>query len=401
MRWNLRNLWIALALVTSLVGNSAYASKPMKEWTILVYINGHNNLDYFGAKNIKQMERVGSSDQVNIVVQWASAAASDTKRLYVTKSTNPNNVTSTVVQSLSPVDMGSAQSLVDFAKWGVENYPAKHYFVDVWNHGNGWHKSVNAGRMQPKDISWDDRFGTFITTKELGQAMTTIAQAIGHKVDVYGSDACMMAMAEVAGEMKDSVQIFTGSQETEPGDGWPYDAFLAPLVANPMMTAEELGNTLSDAYLAAYQGGQFGTQDVTFSSYNLEKWAGFEKAMADFSAQIASLPASELKKVKAAADATQSFYDYDYRDLSDFMARLSSASIQGLRPDVVAALNNSVNSLVVKSVATSYYSGAHGLSIWLPTDRYSYSQYSAKYTNLEFNTATSWGATLNKLVTTN
>jgi len=76
-----------------------------------------------------------------------------------------------------------------------------------------------------------------ITTKQLGQALKESAAIIGHPVDVYGSDACLMAMAEVAHEMADSVNVYVGSQEVEPGAGWPYGDFLKLWTAKPTATA--------------------------------------------------------------------------------------------------------------------------------------------------------------------
>ena len=38
----------------------------------------------------------------------------------------------------SYVDCGDPKVLTDFLKWGMKKYPAKHYLVDVWNHGGGW-----------------------------------------------------------------------------------------------------------------------------------------------------------------------------------------------------------------------------------------------------------------------
>src|SRR6185312_17425586 len=240
--------FLAFALTMTIFSANAHAegtTAAQKDWTFLVYINGHNNLDSYGAQNIKSMEQVGSSDKLNIVVQWASLANNDTRRLLIQKdTTGSQDVTSPVVQSLPRVDMGNYHSLVDFVKWGAQNYPAKHYFVAVWDHGNGWHLQSMGGNMHANDISWDDDSGNNITTEQLGQAMGEIATAIGHKVDIYGSDACLMAMAEVAGEMKDSVSVFVGSQETEPGAGWPYATFLADWENNPSMSAQQIGATL-------------------------------------------------------------------------------------------------------------------------------------------------------------
>ena len=75
-------LLLALAIVPhkTKASTNNEKSKAEKEWTFLLYLNGNNNLDSFGKLNINQMEAAGSSDAVNLVVQWASLANRDTRR---------------------------------------------------------------------------------------------------------------------------------------------------------------------------------------------------------------------------------------------------------------------------------------------------------------------------------
>ncbi|RYZ63607.1 MAG: hypothetical protein EOP09_17385 [Proteobacteria bacterium] len=124
---------------------AAHAAPVEKEWTLLVYMNGFNSLDDFTTADLNEMEKIGSTDQTSIVVQWASLQTKAVKRVYVTKDQDPDQVTSPVVQNLGQTDMGDYRNLVEFVRWAHENYPAKHYFIDVWNHGSGWHRS----RCQP------------------------------------------------------------------------------------------------------------------------------------------------------------------------------------------------------------------------------------------------------------
>jgi len=47
---------------------------------------------------------------------------------------------SPVIQELGVVDMGHYQTLIDFIQWGKYEFsPAEHYFINVWDHGTGWH----------------------------------------------------------------------------------------------------------------------------------------------------------------------------------------------------------------------------------------------------------------------
>ena len=43
-------------------GGPATSGKELKEWTALLFLNGHNNLDEFGEMNLNQIEEVGSSE---------------------------------------------------------------------------------------------------------------------------------------------------------------------------------------------------------------------------------------------------------------------------------------------------------------------------------------------------
>src|SRR4029079_1837579 len=148
-----------LSVLSFPVINTAQAqdAAPQKQWTFLIYLNGNNSLDEFGPMNLNQAETVGSTDQINIVVQWASESAGTVKRLLVKKDNDPKKVTSPIIQDMGKVDMGDYNSLVDFVKWGAANFPAQHYFIDVWDHGSGWHSKMRSEIT--RDISIDETTG--------------------------------------------------------------------------------------------------------------------------------------------------------------------------------------------------------------------------------------------------
>lgn len=385
-------LLATLVMSASLYTGSVFAA-TQKEWTFLIFLNGHNNLDSYGKMNIKGMEEVGSNDKVNVVVQWASLANKKTKRLYITKSTNSAAVTSQVVEELPAVDMGSYKNFVEFMRWGAEKYPAQKYFVTIWNHGAGWHRDGTKNR----DISWDDNTGNNITTEELGVAMGEFAKIIGHKVDIYGSDACLMAMPEVAAEMQDSVEYFVGSQETEPGEGWPYSTFLKAWYALPDMNGADVSKALSQEYLKSYSGGIYGNKPVTFSAFDLKVLPEFEKAIAGLSNQLGALSTAQYTALKTAANATESYAYSDYKDLIDFMDRLKKVSTVQVNADVTADVYSATKQLVIANDVSPSYSASHGISVWLPTYSYDYADYGKRYEGLVFHKMTGWGNVLAKI----
>ncbi len=399
MRKLLHFIAVGCLLAVSLMSFAAPASP--KNWTFLIYLNGNNNLDYFGAENLRAMEKVGSNDQVNVVVQWASLARQSTVRLLVQKSTNPKQVTSPILEDIGNVDMGSKATLNDFVAWGVKNFPAEHYFIAVWDHGSGWHfapekqRALLSGKKAlpyPSDISWDENTGNFISTEQLGESMAYAASIIGHKVDVYGSDACLMGMAEVANQMSDNVAYFIGSQETEPGAGWPYDDLLAKWEATANATPADVSNILVDTYVAWYEN--HGRQQVTMSAYDLTKVAALDDAVAKLGAEIRTLNAINRTKVINMLPKVQRFAYDDYADLLDFTKRLGNMKLKGIQSQTLIDVTTTAKDLVLANKDTSSFWRANGVSIWLPTDSGTYQTNAERYHNLVFTQMTAWDNTI-------
>jgi hypothetical protein len=371
----------------------ADAAQP-KDWTFLVFLNGNNNLDSFGALNINQMEKIGSTGKVNVVVQWASLETHRVKRLLIKKDNDSNRVTSPVIQDMGSVDMGDWHSVVDFVKWGVQNYPANHYFVDIWDHGSGWHSKNAAGiGFNPMDISWDDLTGNHMTTKQMAMALDESAKVIGHKIDLYASDACLMAMVEIANEVKDSVSVYAGSEETEPGAGWPYDTFLQRWNSMSDTSPQAVAKALSEEYAKSYQRG---SSKVTFSAFDLQFLPAFNRAMLGFSKSFQGMNASSLKQVAKVASKSQYFTNADYVDAIDFLTNLKSASIPGVSASSMNEVNEALKPLILTSNNVGFPK-AHGMTLWIPTSSYTYNQYADLYSQLSFDHETRWSDVLKSI----
>jgi clostripain len=236
----------------------------------MVYLDADNNLESAGINDINEMEMVGSTTDVNIVVQvdripYSVLAANNegyaddisngnwttTRRYYITQDFDSVQINSQLKSDLGELNTGDPQTLADFANWAVTNYPAKKYLLVIWNHGGGF-RSLNLA----KDIAWDDTSGgDKITMPELEYALSTINTQMGKKIDIVGMDACFMAMTEVAYQIKDYADILIASEESEPGDGWPYDTILGELVGNPLISSEQLAVDIVDKYIFSYPYG--------------------------------------------------------------------------------------------------------------------------------------------------
>lgn len=395
-------LCLATMLVLAVSGlnqSEANSTKPKtqkKKWTLIVFLNGHNNLDYYGFQDINEMEKLGSDHNINVVVQWASLKNKKTHRLYVQKDDDPSTVTSPVIETMEPVDMGDYRNLIEFSKWAMDNYPAEHYFVDVWNHGNGWLKYF---QYSTRDISYDDLTGNHITTEQLGYSMRVLAQHLGRPVDVYGSDACLMAMLEVASEMKGAVKYFLGSQELEPAEGWPYDKFLESIKSNLYKNPDVILSKLTEEYKSSYEtgGSQCCSKWITLSALDMKHLSQIESAFKELTLSIINLSAEDRSKVHAASGYAQFFYGGGYMDLMDFLNQIKSQKTS-INSTLIKNIELVMKDLVVSNSVGAEYTKSHGVSIWYPRSRSSLNAYAKRYSELNFNKNTNWVNALNLLL---
>jgi hypothetical protein len=377
---------LALGINTITPASAVATTNQPKEWTFLIFLNGNNNLDSYGEMNMNQMEKVGSTDKVNVVVQWASLKNRRVGRYFMEKDSNPKKVTSTMVEDMGHTDMGDYENLIDFVRWGAKNYPAKHYFVNVWDHGSGWHFNKDGAAI--KDISWDDTSGNHITTEQLAVALNESAKIIGHKVDLYGSDACLMGMVEIAHEMKDAVSVFLGSEETEPADGWPYDTFLQGWNRLPQdASARDVASLLTKEYQKYYQARN---ENVTLSAFDLNFLAPLNQSLRKFSNSLSLLDRKGLELLADAAKDSTHFTDEDYVDLGDFIDQAKAKSISSLNTSVMNEVSLNAKNFVIANI-TNGFPRAQGAAIWIPTDSSTYSRYGDRYSRLNFDRETHWG----------
>ncbi|MCX5792835.1 MAG: clostripain-related cysteine peptidase [Elusimicrobia bacterium] len=270
--------------------NTKSAAPKVKEWTIMVFLNGKNNLELAGLYNVNKMEKVGSDANINVVVELGrmnGQAAGDTnmdgnwtgsRRLYIKKDKNDMVVTSPIVQKAPVVDMGDYKRVVSFVKWAKESYPARKYMLVLWDHGSGWMdlRARQEPKAERKGISFDDETGNFIRTRQIGDILKEAG-----RVDVLAYDACLMQMAEVAFEVKDNASVIVGSEETVPGTGYPYDLILGVLAQKPALSAEDMGILTVEAYKAFYEAMKKGTQ---LSAIRAAKLGDLGTKLAEFSA---------------------------------------------------------------------------------------------------------------------
>lgn len=227
--------------------STAFAAE-FAAWTTLIYMAGDNNLSLAAVTDIMEMMEVGSTEEVNVLVQvefseryTPEIGANVTHRARILKD-------SYQYFSLGEnVDMASPEALSAFIQWGVNQYPAERYALILWDHGLGWLGGRGAGGWS-RGVLQDETSGSFMSLEELAEAFARGGQVF----DVIGFDACLMGMWEVAGEIYPWSRFVVFSEGVVPSDGDPYDLVLGRLVADPAMTGQDLARVLVDEFVAYY-----------------------------------------------------------------------------------------------------------------------------------------------------
>ncbi len=395
----------------------------MAQWTWLIYMAGDNNLEGAGRDDLAEMKQVGSTDQVNIIVQF-DTEKNKTTRYRVEK----NRLKS--LQQMPGVNAGDPKVLTSFIQWGTKNFPAKHYLLDVWNHGGGWenlppdynYDAIRAAKPQAaaklkrlkralfrttvykvhkrpvrqRAIAIDCGSHDYLDNQELRLAVSK-ALPNGRKFDILGCDACLMNMLEIAYEMKDTAQLLVGSEETEPGAGWPYAAILKPLAANPTMAPTNLAQKIVSEYGKYFQRT---CETATQSALNLGQIA----TAAGAANELADVLLADLNDVAGAVtlarDRAQKFEMPEYIDLGDFAAQLAqrlpqNAKVQAAVTKIEAAVNpQAANAFVLQNTSCgAKVARSTGVSIYFPHPE----DYAPDYSGLLFSKEGKWKTFLERL----
>ncbi|MEW6556285.1 MAG: clostripain-related cysteine peptidase [Elusimicrobiota bacterium] len=355
--------------------NQCFAAK----WTYAVYLDADNNLEDAGIDDFLEMAKVGSNSDINIVVQMDRASGYDStygdwktcKRFKITKDMKP--YASNALEDLGEANMGSPTTLTNFITWVWTNYPADRYALILWNHGGGWRDRSPSRSPLERAVCWDD--GNNDDCLYMKEVRTAISNA-SHTFDLIGFDACLMGHLEVAYELRnvldDANGVMVGSEETEPGDGWPHDTILSYLAANPSATPKQLGTAIVDKYGAFYGASAACTQsaiDTTKINDAVSKLNIFADSMNDNSQLTAIQTARTNCKAYSESDG---YYGVDiYR----FANQVGGTAATNLKTAITSAVVKNYKGSARNDTAKY---GSYGLCVYFPKTK---SYYDSAYTS--------------------
>jgi Clostripain family/Bacterial pre-peptidase C-terminal domain len=380
-----------LGVVLSLMPSSVtLAQGPVASWTVLVYLDGDNNLERDAINDFLEMASVGSSANVNVIVQLDRIPGYDSRygdwtgtlRFRVTQGMTPEPANALL--NLGEANMGDPQTLVDFITWGQRTFPAQRTAVVLWNHGDGW-RTASMRKQERKAICSDDTSGRdALDMSELRQALAAAVAAAGAPLDLLAFDACLMAMIEVDAQVQPYARFRTASEETEPGSGYPFNTILADLQAHPTWGGRELSTAVVERYYQAY-GGE--TQSAVDLGDRYTALATQVNLLAQ--ALIPRLDTS-LAAIQAVRQEVQQFYS-TYVDLYHLAERLAVAVDDPVVRGAAQGVMNAVTATTVIERHGTYWPGAHGISIYFPAQASSWdNKYSGESNYLRLSAQTQW-----------
>jgi len=210
-----------------------------KDWTVLFYLNGNNAQAGQMVSTLRQLEFVGSQENMHMAAQLARPQAaldkwskdwSGVRRYEIQHNGQEFNAGAIIVDSLtgflpgktkgikSPVlqelnpetDMGNKQSLAEFLEWGMTKFPAKRTMVVMMGPSEGV-----SGLMH------DDTKDSKLSVADLGEAFKAVHEKTGKKVDIVALAGSATNSLEVASELKDHAKYLVGSQGIQDGQSMP------------------------------------------------------------------------------------------------------------------------------------------------------------------------------------
>src|SRR4051812_43544541 len=349
--------------------SAANNSSAATDWTVLVYLDGDNNLEEDAIGDYAEMASVGSNARLNIVVQfdritsdedWDDTSNGDwpgVKRFRVERGKKPTK--SNQLADLGELNMGDPRTLVDFASWGIKSYPAKHYALIFWDHGASWPGVAND----------DSSDSDLITLPELAGALANVQKNTGvQKLDLIGFDACLMGQIDVLQAVAPFGQVAIGSADLEPGEGWAWNAWLKDLATKPVEDAAALAPSIIKSFTAFYK--EEDDPSVTLAAFDLNKIELMTKQLDTLSnAMIASMPKSFKSIGKArsyAAEYASGDTDISAIDLGYFADSLVTAGADKQVADAARALSKTIKAARIAQGHGADHPKSSGISVYFP-----------------------------------
>ncbi len=366
--------------------NLSNRNNASSKYTLLIYMVGSDlEKSYYATKDLLEMEKAFHNTDINVIVETGGGGGNiDISRggqrfidfNIVQRHEIVNGIIHTIM-NLSKQNMGAPQTLSDFIKWGISQFPAKKYSIILWDHGSG----LNGFG---KDIMFNN---DILTPIELKEAFLTALSHTNKKFDLIGFDACIMSSLEIASRLQSFSHYMVTSEEVEPTWGWNYTAIIQNLSANPLQPGNLLGESIVDSY--AKESKNFSAlnkysadKDITLSVIDLSKIS----MITTYLNNLISNLNSNINNIDSAINLSKSISITEHYgqsanggtgivDLSDLLSNINQHYPR--LTDKIKTIQQLINLSVIYLFNGNARPNSHGLSIYAPLNRNEYSNTTA------------------------
>ena len=366
-------------------------------WLVMIYQDADDEtLEQDMFIDLNEAEMIGSTDEVNIIVQIDRMDGgydggddfTTTKRFRVLydDSGDMETLASEEIEDLGELDMGDKATLVDFATWAIQTYPAGHYALILSDHGMGWPGGWSDPEPNP---------GSELVMTEIDEALAEIVETTGiGQLDLIGFDACLMAQLESLSAVAPYARYAVASEETEPSLGWAYASFLGALTENPAMSTAELAQKIVFGYIV--EDGRITddearkslgdelfsstkatvnqlttalSEDITLTAIDLSHLAELNGAVNELVIALQDVDQADVAEARSYAQSYTSIFEDaepSYIDLGHFAALLVDAMPDSEVESAAFAVQNALTESLLAEKHGPDRPGSTGLSIYFP-----------------------------------
>ena len=417
-----------------------------REWTIMIYMAGDNNLAVdmaYAMEQIKDVADAGAQSPNLFVYYDGNSPAIPTMYCDFSEPRKPRYVRSyKLPDKLYPVpqkeneNAADRNSILNFVDWclnkvEVENSDgeisfgrrAEKYALIFSGHTLGFQdiglfKDETSGKSMKMNDFYLLLKGLVSTKKQLKENADAAAKwtdefrkiettvLIGQKLDILGFDSCVMGMLEVGYQFNDVAKTMIASEGSVPSAGWTYAKILGCLAREPELDTPKVAELFVKQFVRSQDAYTVGGVSVDMAAWDLKKFAKLAEAFNGLSEMLLECFKSEENRIyrQMARVILQvhwqcQSYMYDQNvDLGDFCELLDREcglvieELGGDEIDLLKAVQKECRNVLKQlkeTVILSGFSGggyqySNGISVFFPWSREGYEVSRKNYESLWF-----------------
>jgi hypothetical protein len=368
------------------------------KWSVFAYLAADNNLSEVADDDVDKLERPRAG--VDVLVQ-VDRLERPTERLLLTA-----DGFEPVDGKLENLNSGDARVLTQFLQSGHTHCKGSKIAVFLLSHGAGLFDFTFPGVKKkekcfllrwwatlrhwfaviliflrrilgvgPRAVFPDYGSADYLDTKELALALLN-GRKESQPFEIIGFDACVMALVEMAYEIRTGGKILIASQDEVRAEGWPYKKILNRIskTEDPVEAARAIVNAFAEATVKE--------PFATLSAVRLTAVAEVAGALNELGAVLKKVlieQPAEHQKLFRARDHARAFSNFHYIDLKGYcdglhmhfehnegVRKAAQKVEQSLSKAIICTADQGCEARDDAGAIVKKQPGAFGLSIYLP-----------------------------------